>query len=171
MKILLNNKWSNLTTLKNIILLLVLSSCSVTKNLNKQTTKEISEIKTETTTTRTITEVATQTIEVKADTIKTDKNIDLILQGDSIYEDTPGQTITVKVVKGKLTAKAIKKKKIVTANVNRTIIENSHESKLARDSKQSTVKTKQVERKGINLNYIWWLLLLIPLWIGWRYIK
>ena len=153
------------------LIAIIFCSCSVTKNLNKQTTKETSEIKTETTTTRTITEVATQTIEVKADTIKTDKNIDLILQGDSIYEDTPEQTITVKVVKGKLTAKAIKKKQSIPVNINRTIVENETKHSTANVVKQSTVKTKQTERKGINLNYLWWLLLLIPLWIGWRWLK
>lgn len=154
-----------------ILIGIILTSCSVTKNLNKQTTKETSEIKTETTTTRTITEVATQTIEVKADTIKTDKALELILQGDSIYEDTPEQTITVKVVKCKLMANAVVKAKKIPVNINRTIVENETKQSTANVVKRSTIKTKQVERKGINLNYLWWLLLLIPLWLGYRWIK
>lgn len=153
-------------TIIAILIAIIFCSCSLTKNITKNKSKESSEIKTETATTRTITEVATQTIEVSADTLKSNKNVDLILNGDSIYEDTPEQTITVKIVKGKLQAKAIKKKQVIPVNINRTIIEKELKKEDSKISKEITTKDKHVERTGINLNYLWWLLLLliIPIW-------
>lgn len=149
-----------------IMVVIVFSFCSVTKHVNKERTKETEVISTETAITRTITETVTTTIETPSASIEGSKTIDLIQAGDSILEETPDLEIVTKEVNGAIVTHAIKKSQQIPVNINKVTIEKEAIRTNETDKKQTDSKIKEVERKGIDLNYIWWLLLLllIPIW-------
>ncbi len=149
-----------------LFLVWLLASCSMTKHVNKEKTKETTEINTETATTRTISETATTTIETQSIALEGQKAIDLILAGDSVFEETPDLEIITKEVNGIIHTRAIKKATSIPVSINKVTVEKVAIYTNETDKKETQVKIKDVERKGINLNYLWWLLLLllIPVW-------
>lgn len=143
-----------LLTLILIAVIAVLSSCSTKKKLTK------SETETHTVLTQTVTESLDTLVSLHGSTLIGIKAIDEILAGDSIFEETPELKIITKVDHGKLKTVAVKKDIEVHVTIDKKTVSN-----LVQDKKE-VVKTKMVEKKALNLNYFWWLLVLvlIPVW-------
>jgi len=150
-----------------LALLWLITSCSHTKDLTKTKTDEKTDIKTETVATRTITETSKESVKIDADSLTSDITISSLLNGDSLEAEDDNITLKIKVVNKKVVVKAKVKEKIVPVNIEKKTVEVISEKK--HEVKKTEVSTKDVHKEvtgGLNLNYLWWLLLLllIPLY-------
>lgn len=152
-----------------LLLLLLLSSCSHTKDLTKTKVDDKTVTDINTVTTRTVTEISKDTVEIKADTLHKDFKIKDLITGDTLSSEDNDIKLIIRIDTNthKLKTTVISKKKIVPININKTTVEVVKEQK--HEDKEVITNTKEVHKKvtgGFNLNYLWWLLLLllIPIW-------
>lgn len=146
-----------------ITLIILFSSCSSIKNIQKKTIGSKSDSIVDTISVTTSTETITGSLEVIGDTLLGETS-DIIEHPIEIEDGD--LKLEVKEVKGKIVAKAIQKPKTVV--INDTKVTNNSISTKAEVKKELGVKEKDKHKEitGINLNYLWWLLLLllIPIW-------
>lgn len=140
--------------LATIILLLLLSSCNVTKHQTKTETKEHVAIDTQISGTKTTTEDVDSCKEVPASTTNVQSPIEPLLKGDSTVNETPDETIINKVVNGKLNTKVITKPKSIPFKVHKKTVEVFRGEQKVQGIKTTEVSTKDVKRTGHSL---WWL--------------
>jgi hypothetical protein len=152
-----------------LLIPLILCSCKTTKDIQKTKTDTKTETVVNTVTTETITETAVEDVKIKEDSLVI-KDIPIQFDNDSIVaEDENLKLVITKDKKtGKAKAKITRKEKIVPVNINRVTARHTNEKKKIKSREITKQKDKDVERTGpsFNLNYLWWLLLLllIPLY-------
>lgn len=170
----------------------LMTSCGAMQkviNKNKSETKTQTETKSATTTTasntettaitRTITEEFKDSVTTPIKSVTITNENKVIAKGDTItgeaegfkikeYINSEGKVVTeIKTLPTKI---PVSGKRTIIENVN-SVKANTVTSKNNQEIKQSIATkkkeySKEVRREGINLNYLWWLLLLllIPIW-------
>lgn len=156
-----------------IILILFLCSCSHTKDLQKKSITIKSDSTANITSITTSTETTTGTLEVKGYTLISEEHVD-DLNDHPITIENENLKLTLSKDKktGRIKATAIQKPKVIPVNITK-VTNNKTDSKI-RVKKETNAKSKDLKKEttgGLNLNYLWWLLLLIPLYILWNYFK
>lgn len=136
------------------LIMLLMFSCTHTKDLQKKSI----EVKSDSIAITTSTETTTGELTIKGDTLIETKPDDQIID----IEDG-SMKLEVKDVKGKITARAIQKPKVVPVKIVKV---TDSKIEVKRNEKDKDL-SKHVENKwNFSLNYLWWLLLLmlIPIW-------
>ena len=153
-----------------ILLLIVtaLSSCNLTKKINKAKTTEEKINNLITAFSATTTERIDTTVSINTASVSGTKTLDNMLRGDSIFEDTPELTITTRIYNGRIFTKAIRKAVFVPVKLDRTVTTNSISVDKGSVKTSSVSTVKNVERKPSWFNWLCLLLLLIPVAI-WKY--
>jgi len=148
-------------------------SCKHTKDLQKKSTTTKSDSTASIVSVTTSTETTTGTLVVKGDTLIGEQHEDSITEHPIEIEDENLKLIVTKDKKtGKIKATAIQKPKVVP--IKTVKVTNNKTDTDIHLKRESEVKTKDVHKEvtgGLNLNYLWWLLLLIPLYLWWRYLR
>jgi hypothetical protein len=148
-----------------LLAIILLSSCNTTKDLQKSVSKENLHTKTDTKTDRTISETIDTTIVIKKDSlIGSSEN----LETDPIILEDENLILTVtKDKKGITHAKTVKKDQSI--HVEKKKLTTEHIDAKSKTESETFTKTKDLHKEvtgGLNLNFLWWLLLLllIPIW-------
>jgi len=166
--------------LKYLIIPILLASCSVSKNLNKSKETSDTNIESQTiatntaVTTSTVTESVHTLVAIPGNTISGEVDLNTLLGGDSLHEDSPTMKITAKVIKGRLKVSSVSKPKLVPIDFNRVTVTAKNETTAVKQDLKATAKTlsvtssKDVERGWSMWNWLWLLLLIIPAWFVWK---
>jgi hypothetical protein len=142
-----------------LAIILITSSCNVSKKLDKSSTKE--------TKVNDLVTAFSQTITEKADTNITVPGVDAsgeillsdLLGGDSIVKNTPELIFTTKRVKNKVQTNVKRKSIILPITVSKQTITTGTQTAANSTVTETKVNTKDVD-KGLPC-WIWWLVLVI----------
>jgi len=155
--------------MKYIILLLLATSCTITKDITKTKTDEVKQTETKSVETTTITEVAKDTVNSNSSTLNVETPITQLLTGDSSRTETETNIITNKIINGKLHTKVFNKAQKIPVNINRTTVKNASVTVNENVRVKSKVTVKKIEKESV---FSWWWLLLIPLIvIVWKWVR
>lgn len=155
--------------MKHIILILLATSCTITKDITKTKTDEVKQTETKSVETTTITEVAKDTVNSNSSTLNVETPITNLLTGDSSRTETETNIITNKIVNGKLHTKVFNKSQKIPVDINRTTVRNASVTVNENTRIKSKEAVKKVEKESSGFNW-WWLLLLLIIPI-WKYFK
>ena len=153
-----------------LAVILIASSCNVSKKLDKSSTKETKVNDLVTAFSQTITEQADTNITVPSAEASGEILLSDLLAGDSIVKDTPELTFTTKRVKNKVHTNVTRKPIIVPFNVSKSTITTGTQTAANSTVTETKVNTKDVD-KGLPC-WIWWLILvIIALVVLYRYYR
>lgn len=153
-----------------ILLFPLIVGCHTTKSIQKSHTdvEQLSQVhaalSNTAVTTSTIVEQSTEPLTIPEASITAQDDINRIIEGDSLDEETPEMSVVSKVVNGKLRITAVSKLRIIQVPILKTTVTAKTETTQA--VKDDAVKThsvastvnKHTERS--TYGWMWWLLLI-----------
>jgi hypothetical protein len=163
-----------LTAIAALAFLLLTSCTNMKKIVHKEEVKENTRTQTETATTRTITEQVDSNVTLNPDSLEGAISLQELFDGPETFENE-NTTVTLKFdsVSKKINTKVVNKPKVIPVHINKTTVESENKKQDEHKKIDTVKKDVDKDRQGIvkpfNLNYLWWLLLLllIPIW-KWR---
>lgn len=140
-------------------ILLILTACKTTKQVQHTDATEQVDTDTKVVFTQTVTEKADTCVSIPETTSTVEAELDALLKGDTTVQDTPDERVTTEVVKGIVKTQVVVKQKYVPVKVNKIIVTKSKGDQTVKDKAEIKQNDKEVERQfPINLNWIWLIL-------------
>lgn len=165
-----NNRFYWFLLFIGLLVIGIMSSCNVAKKLQKKSTTTKSDSTAVIISTTTATETAVGELKIEADTLSTERDEGALSEHPIEIEDEDLKLIVTRdKVTRRIKATAIQKAKIVP--ISTTKVTNNKTVSEVSVKKSSDVKEKAIDKKitgGLNMNWLWLLLLIALLFLAWR---